>query len=58
MDEEITLNRKRLMESEKIRDEQDEELQKLRVDLDNVKDELSRITVKDEELMSQIDHVS
>ena len=45
------------MEGDKIRDEQDEELHRLRADLDNIRDELNRVTVKDEELLSQIDQV-
>ncbi|XP_075240525.1 uncharacterized protein LOC142335983 isoform X5 [Convolutriloba macropyga] len=57
LDEEITLNRKRLTEAEKIKDEQEDELIKLRTDGDVTRDELNRASAKAEELAIQVDQL-
>ena len=51
------MNRKRLTEAEKIKDEQEDELIKLRTDGDVTRDELNRASAKAEELAIQVDQV-
>ena len=58
VDEEITLNRKRLMEAESTRDEQEDELIKLRTEGEVTRDELNRASAKAEELAIQVEQVS
>ncbi|XP_063712900.1 centrosomal protein of 128 kDa-like isoform X4 [Symsagittifera roscoffensis] len=57
VDEEITLNRKRLMEAESTRDEQEDELIKLRTEGEVTRDELNRASAKAEELAIQVEQL-